>query len=191
MSTGTFRSRLRTSSIAIAALIFIAVAVGPVAATSTAHGRVTRGDVTAAFQARTTGGYINILGGRTVAAPARGFLNGRISFFADSIQCSADWHYLGVTLLGAGGHRKATLYLNATSVTYAIDGVPVTPTIRTAIKPFVGTGIKGQFGVSVGAFMAPGSLADGDHSLETTITTPDAGVETLDVTFTLTPDACG
>ena len=63
--------------------------------------------------------------------------------------------------------------------------------MRTAIKPFVGTGIHGQFGVSVGALIAPGSLTDGDHSLETRISQPNAAVETQLVTFSLDPDACG
>ena len=94
-------------------------------------------------------------------------------------------------LLGEGGRQAAGTYLAATNVTFAIDGVPVSPTMRTAIKPFVGTGIHGQFGISVGALIPPGSIADGPHSLETQITTPDFGVEVLDVTFTLAPDACG
>jgi len=42
-----------------------------------------------------------------------------------------------------------------------------------------------------GGGSAAGSIADGAHSLETQITTPDLGVEILDVTFTLAPDACG
>jgi len=155
-----------------------------------AHGRITKGAVTAAFQARTTGGYLNLLRGRTVAAPVRGIRDGRISFFSDRTYCSADWHYLGVTLLGEGGRQAAGAYLAATSVTFAIDGVPVSPTMRTAIKPFVGTGIHGQFGLNVGALIAPGSIADGSHSLETQIVTPNFGVEVLNVTFTLAPDAC-
>lgn len=66
----------------------------------------------------------------------------------------------------------------------------VTPTMRTAIKPFVGTGVRGQFGVSVGALVAPGSIVAGDHTLETHISTPDFGLETAAVTFSLTPEAC-
>lgn len=189
MSSSRSRAIAPVFSSFVAALAVVALLAGPVAAAGPAHAQITKGDVTAAFQARTTGGYLNLLRGRTIAAPVRGFQDGRISFFSDRTYCSADWHYLGVTLLGQGGHQRAAAYLRATAVAFAIDGAPVS-TMRTAIKPFVGTGIRGQFGVSVGALIAPGSIAAGDHSLETTITTPDFGVETLAVTFTLSPDAC-
>ena len=188
MSTAAFHATTRLLASAVVAFAVVLTVAGPVAAAG--HARITRGDVTAAFQARTTGGYLNGLRGHTVAAPVRGFLDGRISFFTDRTYCSADWHYLGVTLLGEGGRQAAGAYLGATSVTFAIDG-KLTRTMRTAIKPFVGIGTRGQFGVSVGALIAPHALADGAHSLETHITTPDGGLETLLVTFTLSPDACG
>lgn len=191
MSRSWFRWSATIFSAVLTALTILTILPMSVAAAAPAHGRITKGAVTAAFQARTTGGYLNLLHGRTVAAPVRGFQNGRISFFSDGTYCSADWHYLGVTLLGEGGRQAARAYLAATNVTFAIDGVAVSPTMRTAIKPFVGTGVRGQFGVSVGALIAPGSIADGAHSLETQITTPDFGVEVLDVTFSLAPDACG
>lgn len=76
-------------------------------------------------------------------------------------------------------------------MTFAIDGRPVSPTMKTAVKPFVGTGIRGQFGVSTGKLLPPGSIADGSHVLTTTIVTPDGGTEVLSVTFTLAEDACG
>ncbi|HXI82235.1 MAG TPA: hypothetical protein VNM34_15615 [Verrucomicrobiae bacterium] len=191
MSRSWFRSSATIFSAILTALTILTIVPMSVAAATPAHGRITKGAVTSAFQARTTGGYLNLLRGRTVAAPVRGIQDGRISFFSDRTYCSADWHYLGVTLLGEGGRQAAGTYLAATNVTFAIDGVPVSPTMRTAIKPFVGTGIHGQFGISVGALIPPGSIADGPHSLETQITTPDFGVEVLDVTFTLAPDACG
>jgi hypothetical protein len=190
MTTATLQAKTRILASAMVALAVVLTFAVPASAASSGHARITRGDVTAAFQARTTGGYLNGLHGHTVAAPVRGFLDGRISFFTDRTYCSADWHYLGVTLLGEGGRRTAGTYLKATSVTFAVDGKAVT-TMRTAIKPFVGTGVHGQFGVSVGALIAPGTLATGAHSLETGITTPDGGLETLVVTFTLSPTACG
>lgn len=190
MSTSAFRPAIRGAFPIIAALGLLVAAIGPVAAATPAGGRITKGAVTAAFQARTTGGYVNGLKGHTVAAPVRGLHDGRINFFGGSILCSADWHYLGVTLLGAGSRQVAGAYLDAVTITFAIDGSPVKGTMRTAIKPFVGTGIRGQYGVSIGKLVAPGSLADGDHGLETTITTPDGGTETIDATFTLSPAAC-
>ena len=166
------------------------LATGSTAVTaSPAHARVTKGEVTAAFQARTTGGYLNLLRGRTVAAPVRGLQHGRISSFADGSSCDADWHYLAVTLLGQGGHAPAVAYLRQSDVEFAIDGVAVSPLLRTAIKPFVGPNTAGQWGVSFGRYLRPGALPDGMHTLDTTIDTPD-GIETLSVTFELTPDAC-
>ena len=165
------------------------VAVG-VAAAAPAHRAITRGDVTAAFQTRSTGGMRNLVNGNVLAAPVRGLLDGRINSFSDASYCPSDWHYLGVTLLGSGGHTKALRYLQATSVTYRLDGQLVAPTMRTPIKPFVGTGIPGQWGVSVGRIVAPSSISTGSHHLETTIKSPD-GEDILAVDFQLTLDACG
>ena len=183
------RAARRLAGASIFAVI-LAASLSATAFAAPVHGRVTRGEVTAAFQARTTGGMLNLLRGRTVAAPVRGFQHGRISFFADGTYCATDWHYLGVTLLGTGGHSAAATYLRATSVSFAIDGSPVTATMQTAIKPFVGTGTPGQWGISRGALLRPGALAAGSHSLDTRIVTPDFGVEDLQVTFTLDPGAC-
>jgi hypothetical protein len=191
MTTTPFRPAIRPALRVVAALALTLVVAGPVGAAAPAHGRITRGAVTAAFQARTTGGYVNGLAGRTIAAPVRGLHDGRISSFFDTALCSSDWHYLGVTILDAGSHQAAAAFLQTVRITYAIDGVPVTDTMRTAIKPFVGTGIRGQYGVSVGKLVAPGSIADGDHTLETVISSAGAPDQIDDVTFTLTPDACG
>ena len=186
----TTRPRMRAILSAVAALAMVAVVAGPATAGTPAHGRITLGDVTAAFQARTTGGFVNLLNGRTVAAPVRGLLDGRISSFRDGTYCASDWHYLGVSLLAEGGYQAASAYLHEVSIEYIIDGVVVAPTMRTAIKPFVGTGISGQYGVSVGALVAPGSIGPGDHTLETHISTPDFDLDALIVTFSVTPDAC-
>lgn len=184
------RQLVRAVSVATTTIAVLMVVAAPVAASGPAHRVVTRGDVVAAFQARTTGGYVNLLNGRTIAAPVRGLLEGRISSFVDRAYCISDWHYLGVSLLADGGQQSASAYLNMTSIDFVIDGVPVVPTMRTAVKPFVGTGIGGQFGVSVGALVAPGSIPAGDHALVTHISTPDFGLETLIVNFSLTPSAC-
>jgi hypothetical protein len=159
-------------------------------AATAAQGRVTRGQVVAAFQARTTGGFLNLKRGQTVAAPVRGFQHGHINFFSDGTYCAADWHYLGVTLLGPGGHAAATAYLRATSVAFWIDGSPVTRTMQTAIKPFVGPDTAGDWGISRGSLVPPGELTAGPHTLLTRIVTPDGGAEDLEVTFTLDASVC-
>ncbi len=179
----------RLASALLAGAVVLAIAA-PVAASTPAHGRITRGAVTAAFQARTTGGYVNGLKGNAIAAPVRGLHDGRISSFFDSVLCDADWHYLGVTLLGEGSHPTAAAFLNGVTITYAIDGVTVDGTQRSAIKPFVGTGIRSQWGVSVGKLVAPGAIADGDHTLHTEIGMLGFEPQELDVTFVLSPDAC-
>lgn len=190
MFTERIRSAVRYAApLALGLALVITVAV-PAGAATPANGRITKGAVTAAFQARTTGGYVNGLNGRTIAAPVRGLRDGRIRFFGDSVLCSADWHYLGVTVLAEGSRTQAEAYLDQVAVTFAIDGVAVDGTLRTAIKPFVGTGVRGQWGVSVGRLVAPESIDLGDHSLETSITTPDGGTETIDATFSLTADGC-
>jgi hypothetical protein len=190
MSSTPVQPTIRRALPVIAALALALAVAGPVGAATPAHGRITRGAVTAAFQARTTGGYVNGLAGRTIAAPVRGLHDGRINSFFDTVLCSTDWHYLGVSILGEGTHQVAAAQLQTVRITYAIDGVPVTGTMRSAIKPFVGTGIRGQYGVSVGKLVAPGSISDGDHTLETVISSAGFDDEIDDVTFTLTPDAC-
>jgi hypothetical protein len=174
-----------------AAILLTLSIAGATAAAQPTHRHISRGDVTAAFQARTTGGYLNGLMGHTTAAPVRGLQNGRISFFSDRTYCSTDWHYLGVTFLADNTFADPRAALNASAVGFSIDGQPVSHTTRTAIKPFVGTGIRGQLGISVGKLIPPGSLADGAHSLETVLSFPGQPDETLDVTFTLDPGACG
>ena len=188
MSSATFRSNKRAILSGLAALALIVVVAGPVAA---AGGRITKGDVTAAFQARTTGAYINMLHGHLTPAPVRGLQHGRISSFGDSVNCSTDWHYFGVTLLGEGGHQAAAAFLGTVAISFKVDGTPLAGTTRLPIKPFVGTGIRGQFGVSVGKLIPPGSISLGDHTLETVIAVPGFDVQDYLVTFTLTPDACG
>lgn len=190
MTTQDLRPLVRAVSVASATIALLIVVAAPTAASGPAHRVVTRGQVVAAFEARTTGGYLNLMNGRTIAAPVRGLLDGRISSFVDRVYCSSDWHYLGVSLLGDGGHQSASTYLDTTSIDFLIDGVPVTPTMRTAVKPFVGTGIAGQFGVSVGSLVAPGSIPAGEHTLVTHISAPDFGVETLIANFTLSTSAC-
>ncbi len=177
--------------IAAGAAILLTLSVaGAAFAAQPVHRPVTRGDVTSAFQARTTGGYLNGLKGHTIAAPVRGLQQGRISFFSDGTYCSTDWHYLGVTFLADTSFADPRGTLDASSVTFWVDGKPVANPMRTAIKPFVGTGIKGQLGISFGKLLAPGSLADGPHGLESVLAFPGQPVETLDVTFTLDPGAC-
>lgn len=190
MSSAMFRPSKRAIVSSLGALALIIVVAAPVAAATPAGGRITKGDVTAAFQARTNGGYINLVHGHLTPAPVRGLEHGRINPFVDSSNCSTDWHYFGVTLLGEGGHQAAAAFLATVGISFKVDGTSLVGTTRLPIKPFVGTGIRGQFGVSVGKLIAPGSMALGDHTLETVIAVPGFDVQDYLVTFTLAPDAC-
>jgi hypothetical protein len=189
MSNMARRAGVPVISSAILAVLLASALAGGAAAGTPAHGPITRGDVTAAFQARTTGGFRNVNKGTVVAAPVRGLLDGRIDFFQGGTYCASDWHYLGVTVLGQGGHAAAAAYLGAINIWFVVDGMPVSGLMRTAVKPFVGTGTAGQFGVSVGKLLPPGSLATGTHTLATFIDDPTTGLDELDVTFELT--SCG
>ena len=159
-----------------------AVAAGP-------RPQVTKGEVIAAFQARTTGGFVNGLAGRTVSAPARGLRDGRISSFRSDVSyCSSDWHYLGVTYLGSGGRAAATAFLRQTGAQFEIDGTPVAVTMRTAIKRFV-DGVRGDFGISYGTLVPPGSLTPGWHTLTTDFIAP-GGNSQLVVAFEIVASPC-
>jgi len=184
-SSNHLRAAVPATLLALSALSLMA----GTAFAATRHA-ITRGDVTAAFQARTTGGYRNMVNGNQTAAPVVGLHDGRINFFSDAIYCASDWHYLGVTVLEEGGRATAAPRLAASTTTFRIDGRAVGATMRSAIKPFVGTGIHGQWGVSVGKLIPPGSIADGPHTLETTIRGPE-GTDILTVTFELSSAGCG
>ncbi len=190
MSIARSRSTIRRLASTILAGAVVLGLAGQVAAAAPAQGRISRGAVTAAFQARTTGGYVNGLKGTMFAAPVRGLNDGRISSFFDSFLCASDWHYLGVTLLGEGSHTTAAASLRSVSITFAIDGVAVGGTQRLPIKPFVGTGIRDQWGVSVGKLLGPGSITAGEHVLHTEIASPGYTAGEYDVTFILSPDVC-
>ena len=68
----------------------------------------------------------------------------RRSPFLDTVNCSTDWRCIAVTLLGVGGHQFAAAYLTGVSITFEVDGTPVTGPTFPPIKPFVLTGIRGQ-----------------------------------------------
>jgi hypothetical protein len=178
--TRTHRLGGRSGLALIAALAAMIFAAAPAAASGAtpAHGRITRGDVIAAFQARTTGAYVQLRAGRVIAAPIRGLHEGRIDPFRTATYCNADWHYLGVSYLGSGGYGAASALLHTFGAEFLIDGASVPVTLRTPVKRFV-DGIPGDFGISYGALIAPGSLSPGWHTLTTRFV---AGLDSSELT---------
>ena len=182
--TNTRRLKARLSAAAIGLALVALVGVAPVAASASPTHHITRGEVMAAFEARTTGGYLNLLRGHLQPAPVRGLQTGRINPFFGGTYCAADWHYLGVSLLAPGGHAGAVAYFGKTTWGFTIDGNPVSPMMLTSIKPFVGPTVRGSWGMSAGALVPPHSLALGDHWLSTFVNTPD-GPGDFEAPFTI------
>jgi hypothetical protein len=174
----------RLGAVAVGVALIAVIGAAPVAASASATHHVTRGEVMAAFEARTTGGYLNLVRGHLQPAPVRGLQRGRINPFFGGIYCAADWHYLGISLMAPGGHADALAFFRQTSWSMAIDGNPVSPLMVTPVKPFVGPTVRGSWGQSAGALVPPHSLALGDHWLSTTGTSP-SGDSDFEVPFTI------
>jgi hypothetical protein len=152
---------------------------------------VTWGDVRALFETRTTAGQVQLFKNLSVSAPRTAYLRGRINPFATGLTfCDEDWLIL-LASFGGDQHHSSTQAIRAgISVSFLVDGAPVA-TVSTATKRFLtGDPKTAFFGWSVGHFYAPGSLADGVHTLATTLRF-SAGIEVLDTTFSVEPETCG
>lgn len=173
-----------------AGLMLAAVVAWPVAAT-TAHPRVTRGAAEAIFQARTTANQIQVAHGKTTSAVRRAFINGRISpFFDGQSFCSRDWVVLLVSFGAGGSHREAVTELARNNTTFTLDGQLVA-TRQTVVKPFLTVPPSDRFwGNSTGHLFPPGTLADGEHTLQTVITYDGVETQFYDITFTVGAEFC-
>jgi hypothetical protein len=175
------------TSAALAAALSIVLVGG---ASAAAPGRVTSGDVRALFETRTTANQVQLAKNLSVSAARTAFIRGRINPFASNQAfCDRDWLILLVSFGGDQTHRSTQAIRAGTSVSFLVDGTPVS-TMSTATKRFLtGDPKTAFFGWSVGHFYAPGSLADGTHALETTLTFP-TGTEVIDTTFDVGAAAC-
>jgi hypothetical protein len=175
------RSRiLRT----VSSLLGVGVLLGTIGL-GAVDARVTRGDVMAATQARTTGAAILARHGVSVGAPAVGMLQGRIDPFpraSTRTYCAGDWHVLLVSFSGMGSHRTAAADLARFDASFELDGQLV-PSQRTAVKRFLPQTGTPTFGVSVYHLLAPGSIGVGSHTLVTTFTEAGAAYDTLTLDF--------
>jgi hypothetical protein len=178
----SIQRRARVVAAVFLGAALVAGAVGIAAAGS----RVTRGDVMAAAQARTTGYGVLNAHGVTVAAPVTGMSQGRISPFTTPgrVYCEDDWHVLLVSYGGEPTHREAVTFIRRFDATFALDGKPMA-TARTAVKRFLPQSGTPFFGVTIYRLMSPGSIAVGDHVLVTTFIEAGNPYETLTVPFSV------
>jgi hypothetical protein len=186
-----FSHLARTAAAATALASCLATVVLAGTAAAAAPGRITKGDVRALFEARTTANQLHLANGLLTSAPTTAFERGRINPFGTGQElCDRDWLIL-LASFGIGHTPGSMAAVRATTtIAFSVDGSSVS-TVATATKRFLtGDPKTAFFGWSVAHFYAPGSLEDGVHLLETTITSTD-GVEVIDTSFTIDGAACG
>ncbi len=173
---------LRSGALAVA---LAAIMCGTVLGTAPSPG-ITRGEVEAIFQARTTANQIQAAHLKTASAVRQGFLRGRISpFFNSHPFCSSDWLILLVSEGATTTYRDSVAYRARLGVGFTLDGQAVT-TRQTALKRFLTVPPAGDFwGWTVAHIYAPGTLTDGDHALVTTTTFDGTVIEVFPTTFTV------
>jgi len=111
--------------------------------------------------------------------------------------CADDWHVIDASMYAFGPtrtfhHRDAKSILDATPVSFTLDGQPLTTT-RTAITAAnVPAGLPSgsiAFGVSDTRIMSPSDLAVGAHTL--TLVTGGSDPFTATITFFIDPSGSG
>lgn len=151
-------------------------------------GGATRGDAEAVFRAALTGGGTMVVHQPGASGAPLKFFDGssdavRISPFRDNaVYCAPGWHAVIAGWLEnpadyPGGKSEALFIVAAVDVTLRLDGAPL-EVERSQTTPVKGDwfGIDQTFfGVTFGAFLPPGSVAVGAHTLE--MTTTIEGVE--------------
>lgn len=169
-----------------------------VASVEAAPDRITQGEAVAHFNAFTTGGRAILAGNETPAVvnagPASLFGAGIRPFPASPWDgasiCVDDWHVFLLAVFD-GGDRSfrrsdAVESLAGVEIDWILDGNSIVDTERTPIKRFndpAGFGFERAFGFQDGAFVAPGDLSVGGHSLVADIIDPVFGDDTIGITF--------
>ena len=173
---------------AVSALVLAAVL--PLVAMPPAHAYepVTQGDVRAQFEAVENGGGVILsnMGPETTIPPGSPLLHSIRpikEFFDGRHYCTLDWHlitiatFLSAEELNLSTNNEVMSFLEATTVTFSLDGVPTpaaeTTSVKTANSEFTGAVPPGEyFWRAWGNFYAPGVLAVGSHTLTGSITYP-------------------
>ena len=159
----------------LCALIPVALVIG--AGSTSAYADLpdgpSRGDAQAVLEAGLSGGVaIGAHSGNDRGAPTGqsvSMTGPRITPLRSSDYCVEGWHVISIGQIAALDRPRQEVYeeLAGITVRYILDGAEL-DTVRTAIKSFPG----GFFGfpaveVTVGAFLPPGSLTVGSHTLIT------------------------
>jgi hypothetical protein len=181
----TMRARLLAALLAVALLV-----VGSPAAS--ARTGITEGEAKAVLNAQLTGGLV-VIDHQIVVVGAPGQLDVRIHpFLPDAHYCVLDWHTIQLTIFvleaDYPSRQEAFEAISLSNTTFALDGVPL-PAEELAIKRVNGS-FGPAFGQTTGLLSPPGSVAVGDHVLQTTVI--DQGVTAVfEVGFTIDGPSTG
>jgi hypothetical protein len=179
--------------VAVVAVVAV-IALGSTGADAASSGAATRGEARAAFQAWFTGGSAI----RAHNALAQGVPAGRgdARIYAgaeeDLEYCQHGWHVIMAGVFDdpaffAGGNKGLFDYLASVDIQFELDGVSL-ETERTAIKRLTHPNpafVDEAFAVNFGAFLSPGSLSVGPHTIHTTAIDPLYGDFEFDTPFTV------
>jgi len=188
---GRARNRLGRLLIAATAVALLAALAGSPASAATVSR--TQGDARAAFEALGPAGFTipNEQGAPGGGETTGGREDVRIYPNASSSYCASGWHVISLSWPEAASNHENNnalfAYLSAVDIQYKWDGVPLIEE-RTAIKTFNNPDAEPDvYWFSTGAFMPPGSLTVGKHTLTTTSIDPlyprDNGTWSVKVTI--------
>lgn len=171
-----------TRGVAVLALVLAGLLVGPrVAAAGT--DRITQGDAEAVLNAANTGGSaIRLHNKMLYGAPADPYRQVSIRPYYENGRhyCVEDWHLIVLGLIEpASSLAEAEAVFDLNVLTFTLDDVVLTPTVRTPVKPYLNPeqlpfpGIEQAYWYQEGVIMAPSVLSVGSHMVSAVLTTPD------------------
>lgn len=199
--TANRRVRLYVAALAVALLTII----GGSPASATSPGR-TKGDAQAVFNALMGALYatsaLNPQGtphGTPEGAPGEGIPPGsqedvRILPIQRTSQsasfCASGWHVISLPILSLledyEDYNDLVADLSLIDIQFVWDGLPLEEQ-RTAIKRYNHPIFDDAFGFNTGAFMPPGSLTVGTHTLTTTLVDPPEPPDTWSIEVIILP----
>jgi hypothetical protein len=124
------------------------------------------------------------------------------AFFDGRHYCTLDWHLITIAYftsaeeLNLSTNNEVKAFLEATTVTFSLDGVPTpaaeTTSVKAANSEFTGAVPPGEwFWRAWGNFYAPGVLPVGKHSLTGSGTDPIGSFKLDRITFYIDPVGSG
>jgi hypothetical protein len=177
------RGRLLVAATAVVLLAALAAVAGSPASADTEVR--TEGDARTAFEALAGAGFTISEMENPHDTPNGGPIGGRVSEDPEAVRvypnapssyCASGWHVIALNWWepNQGDLNALFAYLSAVEVQYKWDGIPLVEE-RTAIKRmnnFPDPEFADAFTFVTGAFMPPGSLTVGRHTLTTTSIDP-------------------